>query len=230
MTAIWEEKLDGLDTSEAHWSIGTILTIFFAASLITAVFFGLGYSFGRGGITRATTGTALSAMPAPPRPTEKHQSQVSSSNPAKPMLSSPSLARPTYPMGNSDGQYGSNPIQQPLHEIVKQVAVAQNIQKPAASTTVSKVNAPIARTNAAVSGSTGASRYMVQVGAIGNRKDAQMLVAQLRKRGFHAGIYPGKRDRFLHVQIGPFANTEQAQSMRHKVMANGYHALLKPVS
>ena len=67
MTAIWEEKLDGLDASEVHWSTGTILTIFFAASLITAVFFGLGYTFGRGGISMATTGTALSAMPAPPQ-------------------------------------------------------------------------------------------------------------------------------------------------------------------
>ena len=71
---------------------------------------------------------------------------------------------------------------------------------------------------------------MVQVGAIGNRKDAERLVAQLRKKGFYAGIYRGKHDKFLHVQIGPYKNEQQAQSMRHHLMASGYHAILKSAS
>ena len=46
MTALFEENLDLHDPVEVHWSASTILAIFFAASLISAVFFGLGYSFG----------------------------------------------------------------------------------------------------------------------------------------------------------------------------------------
>jgi cell division septation protein DedD len=71
---------------------------------------------------------------------------------------------------------------------------------------------------------------MVQVGAIGNRKDAERLVAELRKKGFHAAIYPEKHDKFLHVQIGPFKDFAQAQSKRHQVMASGFHAILKSTS
>ena len=71
---------------------------------------------------------------------------------------------------------------------------------------------------------------MVQVGAIGNRKDAERLVAQLRKKGFYAGIYRGKHDKFLHVQIGPYKNEQQAQSMRHHLTASGYRAILKTAS
>jgi cell division septation protein DedD len=71
------------------------------------------------------------------------------------------------------------------------------------------------------------SHIMVQVGAIGNRKDADRLVAELRKKGFHAGIYQMKNDKFLHVQIGPFKDAAQAQTKRHQVMASGFHAILK---
>ena len=46
MTALYEEDLDLYDPVEVHWNASTILAIFFAASLISAVFFGLGYSFG----------------------------------------------------------------------------------------------------------------------------------------------------------------------------------------
>jgi cell division septation protein DedD len=56
------------------------------------------------------------------------------------------------------------------------------------------------------------------------------MVAELRKKGFHAGIYPEKNDKFLHVQIGPFKDVAQAQSKRHQVMASGFHAILKSTS
>ena len=49
MTALFEENFDVHDPVEVHWSSSTILAIFFAASLVSAVFFGLGYSFGGAG-------------------------------------------------------------------------------------------------------------------------------------------------------------------------------------
>ena len=78
-----------------------------------------------------------------------------------------------------------------------------------------------------MSNSRSSAHIMVQVGAIGDRKDAERLVAELRKKGFHAGIYSAKNDKFLHVQIGPFKDAAQAQSKRHQVMASGFHAILK---
>jgi hypothetical protein len=49
MATLFEEDFDVHDSVEVHWSSSTILAIFFAASLISAVFFGLGYSFGGAG-------------------------------------------------------------------------------------------------------------------------------------------------------------------------------------
>ena len=53
MAAVLEENFDLSDVAEVHWSTNTILAIFFASSLISAVFFGLGYSFGRGGTAKS---------------------------------------------------------------------------------------------------------------------------------------------------------------------------------
>ena len=78
MTAFFDENFDVHDPVEVHWSSSTILAIFFAASLVSAVFFGLGYSFGGAGtgkhsLTFNTTPANSSAatptvQPAKPTP------------------------------------------------------------------------------------------------------------------------------------------------------------------
>jgi len=86
---------------------------------------------------------------------------------------------------------------------------------------------PVVRHENAPAVDKSSAHIMVQVGAIGNRRDAERLVGQLRRKGLHAGIYPAKHDKFLHVQIGPFKDAAQAQRERHQVMASGFHAILK---
>lgn len=227
VSAMWEEKLDVLETSDVHWSTSTIMTIFVASSLISAVFFGLGYSFGRGGINKATAAIASSDVTRSPTPTAAAPTAQEMSS--KPMLRG-LLPVQSTPAGSAVDTHSSSASQPPVRAILKPVAVAQNIHKPASPVTATEINPPPFVAHTSVAASSGASRYMVQVGAIGDRKDAQMLVVRLRKRGLHAGIYPGKHDKFLHVQLGPFANMQQAKAMRHQVMASGYHALLKPAS
>ena len=78
MTVLFEDNFDIHDPVEVHWSSSTILAIFFAASLVSAVFFGLGYSFGGAGTskhsltfntapanTSAATPTVQPAKPTP---------------------------------------------------------------------------------------------------------------------------------------------------------------------
>ncbi len=214
MQALWEEKLEASDTAEVHWSTGTILAIFFAASLVSAVFFGLGYSFGRGGTTKPVVGPAVSGAATAAGNTSR--SSASASVPDR------QIQRPTNAIGTSVAHQGNYNT--------KSMHAAQAIVAPAkANKPTTKASAGTA-TNADASASEGSSSYMVQVGAIGDRKDARLLVSKLRKRGFHAGIYPSKHDKFLHVQIGPFSTTEQAQTMRHRVVASGYHAIVKHAS
>lgn len=210
MNGLLEHQLHCIDSAEAHWSTGTILTVFFAASMVTALFFGLGYSFGRGGSARPeiADATATAATPTPPavHPTASpdRSSAIAASGHLQPV---------TVRTVTSGAAIAANH----LPSVPERAAPSST--HPVSSTVVAKAHAHAA--SAAVSG------YMVQVGAIGDRKDAQLLVAQLRRHGLRAGIYPGKNDKFLHVQLGPFATRDQAQTMRHKVLQNGYRALIK---
>lgn len=166
MPVLCDETTDVPNTTEVHWSTGTILTVFFASSLISAVFFGLGYSFSRGGNTKP-----------PVASTEVPTVSQSSSRHATGAFNQGAAAR-TGPTVTRDSR----------------------------------------------------GYTMVQVEASANRKEAERLVARLRKKGFRAGIYRGRHDRFLHIQVGPYKSEQEAQSARHRLIASGYHAILKTAS
>ena len=216
MAAVLEENFDLSDVAEVHWSTNTILAIFFASSLISAVFFGLGYSFGRGGTAKSAIYPGSSAA-------------VSSSG----AITEQTQQQPARPIEVGD-THRVNGAQQSLPTTLQQVSSTPRPRPKVIPSTNTSPLTHVEHEHSVVRGvsatADGAGRYMVQVGAVGDQKDARMLVSQLRKRGFHAGIYSAKHDKFLHVQIGPFTGVQQAQTMRHHVMANGYHAILKRAS
>jgi DedD protein len=220
MTALFEENFDVHDPVEVHWSSSTILAIFFAASLVSAVFFGLGYSFGGAGTSKHSfpfnttpansTAAAPAVQPAKPSPlaTSNQASPIANladnRNTHPPAAASSTPAVAVHPMAMTSIPHPEAPV------IEKKIAPPPPVQH-----------------ESAIASARSSGRIMVQVGAIGNRKDAERLVAELRKKGFHAGIYEQKNDKFLHVQIGPFKDVTQAQSKRRQVMASGFHAILK---
>ncbi|HEY5254599.1 MAG TPA: SPOR domain-containing protein [Acidobacteriaceae bacterium] len=220
MTVLFEDNFDIHDPVEVHWSSSTILAIFFAASLVSAVFFGLGYSFGGAGTSKhsltfntapATTSVATPTV-QPTKPT--------------PLTASTQPSPITNLASNGDAHPATTTPSTPPAALR---TVAMTPIAHAATPVVEKKSVPppsVKHDNVTASAKSSA-HIMVQVGAIGNRKDADRLVAELRKKGFHAGIYQLKTDKFLHVQIGPFKDAAQAQSKRHQVMASGFHAILK---
>jgi DedD protein len=223
MTALFEENINVHDPVEVHWSSSTILAIFFAASLVSAVFFGLGYSFGGAGTGKHSisfNSSPANNSPVEPTVAAAKATPLSASNKPSPLATVaenvhalPPAATPSTP------PVALRPVAMP--PIAHTVAhVAEKRIVPAPGTT---------HDNPAASEKS-TTHIMVQVGAIGNRKDAERLVAELRKKGFHAGIYPVKNDKFLHVQIGPFKDVAQAQSKRRQIMASGFHAILKSTS
>lgn len=214
MTAMWEEELDGVEATPVHWSTSTILTIFFASSLVAALFFGLGFTFGpaqtnRFGESTPSSVGVTSAQTSDPLPQSGSRSSIANRNAMRP-----------YSPKSSPGKLKLRPVS--AAETGRGSAPAARSPELLSASHAAAVD----KTAAAPRG----NRYMVQVGATGNRKDAQMLVSRLRRQGFHAAIYTGKRDKFLHVQLGPFTSTQQAQTVRRRVMAHGYHALLKPTT
>ncbi|HZC42940.1 MAG TPA: SPOR domain-containing protein [Acidobacteriaceae bacterium] len=223
MPALFEEDFDVHDPVEVHWSSSTILAIFFAASLVSAVFFGLGYSFGGAGAARhsfsfnSVTANSNAAVPT-----------VQSAKSAPPARSiQPSPIPNLTDNANAHAALGTPPT---APVVLVPVAVTAIAHSPAPVAEKKSLPAPAMVHNDAGSSHKSSAHIMVQIGAIGNRRDADRLVAELRKKGFHAGIYQMKNDKFLHVQIGPFKDLSQAQSKRHQVMASGFHAILKGTS
>ena len=219
MTAFFEENFDVHDPVEVHWSSSTILAIFFAASLVSAVFFGLGYSFGGAG----TSKHSLTFNTTPANSTVATPTVQPAKSTPLPASNQPS------PITKFTDTLDTHPAAAPSTPPVALHPVAMTPIAHAAAPVAEKKSAPpppAQHDNTPASAKTSA-HIMVQVGAIGDRKDAERLVAELRKKGFHAGIYAAKSDKFLHVQIGPFKDASQAQSKRHQVMASGFHAILK---
>lgn len=220
MTAWFEEEFDLHDPVEVHWSPSTILTIFFAASLVSAVFFGLGYSFG--GVGSSGHSFTFNSAPA----------SNSAAAAAVPLAKATPLAASNRPSPASTVASNGNVHPVAAASSTPPVALHSAAMTPVARTVApaaekKSVPPPVVRRDNPPAVEKSSAHIMVQVGAIGNRRDAERLVGQLRKKGLHAGIYSAKQDKFLHVQIGPFKDVNQAQRERHQVMASGFHAILK---
>jgi cell division septation protein DedD len=68
---------------------------------------------------------------------------------------------------------------------------------------------------------------MVQIAAISNPADADVLVNALQKRGYTVAVRRTTTDSLIHVQVGPFSNKADAIAMRQKLLSDGYNAILK---
>ena len=73
-----------------------------------------------------------------------------------------------------------------------------------------------------------AVQFMVQIAAVSNPEDAQVLTAALRKRGYLVTVRRDPADNLIHVRIGPFASQAEANSWSMKLLNDGYNAILQP--
>jgi cell division septation protein DedD len=69
---------------------------------------------------------------------------------------------------------------------------------------------------------------MVQIAAVSDQEDADVLGAALRRRGYAVIVRRQPSDSLIHVQIGPFANRNDAYATRQKLLNDGYNAILQP--
>ncbi len=69
---------------------------------------------------------------------------------------------------------------------------------------------------------------MVQIAALSNQQDADVLIGALRRRGYAVSAVRNPADNLIHVCIGPFGNQMDANSMRQKLLSDGYNAVVLP--
>lgn len=146
---------------------------------------------------------AATPKPAPqstPKPATDAKPVLVAQTQIKPALAQPAPAQTAQPLPNLTAQ-ATSPA-----------------PRPAATTPAAPAATPA---------TTPTGTIMVQVAAISNPTDAQVLVGALRRHGYSASVHNQPTDSLLHVQVGPFATRAEAFAMKQKLLSDGYNAILK---
>jgi cell division septation protein DedD len=68
---------------------------------------------------------------------------------------------------------------------------------------------------------------MIQIAAVSQPEDADVLVSALRKRGYEVTARRESADGLVHVRIGPFTSRDEANRWRQKLTSDGYNAVVQ---
>ena len=224
---------------EITLSTASLLGIFFGLVLICGVFFGFGYSMGRGteqGAQAASLGTgpATSAAESEDTTTAANQqpaappSAKSEDNADAPAKAAPPVSvRHAKPDDAEDASGEDATPAPPKHVSQALVAATESaaLAKPTARIAPPvTVAAPTAPSAVPVPGN---GKPMVQIAAVARQEDADVLVSALRQRGYGVVVRNEPQDKLLHVQVGPFADRTQATAIKQKLLSDGYNAIIK---
>ena len=212
-----------LDVSEITLGSGILLAVFFGLVLLCGLCFGLGYAVGHRSLQGSVAGAtpAASALPAAgsiAKPSATIQAPLTpqsgasgSDQPVAPADAAPEPAAETQPATNQPPVSAGPAEIRPAPASAAQIATAA---QPAAAANVHPAIAP-------------AVQLMVQIAAISNPEDAQVLTTALRKRGYLVTVRRDPADNLIHVRIGPFASQAEANNWRMKLLNDGYNAIVQ---
>ncbi len=207
------EPEPGRPPRETELTLGsaTLLAIFFGLVLVCGLCFGLGYALGRRGSPSAPAAAQLPAG----APTD-FQGDNSRSKPSASAAPAPqgAVVNPPSPVeSNPATEAASSPGQAQIRPALPTVANSPQPAQPAASK-VAPALAP-------------AVPLMVQIAAVSQQEDADVLVGALRKRGYAVTLRRDPVDGLIHVRIGPFSGPAEAEKWRLKLLNDGYNAIVQ---
>jgi cell division septation protein DedD len=73
-----------------------------------------------------------------------------------------------------------------------------------------------------------AGSLMVQIAAVSQPEDADVLMSALRRKGYAVVTRRDPLDGLIHVRIGPFKTLDEAEKWRQKLLNDGYNAIVQP--
>lgn len=228
--------------NDTEIALGTrsLLGIFFGLVLICSIFFGLGYSVGRAGGSRAAaqpdatppTPDSRLSKPSPEQTLTPVEQPAESANPGE-GAPAPEPVSETTTTGSGAGKPGlSTPGSGSSNGSSSGSGVRPSsgagAQTPARAPAAPTPTPSVAKPGVTPPASAGAAAaFMVQVAAVRVPQDAQVLVEALKKHGYSAVVRNEPQDQLLHVQLGPYATRADAIAMRAKLLADGYNAMVK---
>jgi|ERR1700733_9543532 len=230
------EEEEETTAREITLSTASLLGIFFGLVLICGVFFGFGYSMGRGtgqGAQAASLGNGransaaqsdetTAAANQPPAPAAPSQDNVQA--PAK----TPPPVVVKHDKGDDAEDASAEDAAAAPPKRVNQALVAATAPPIKPSARIVPAPATVASTPAPVAApAPGTGQPMVQIAAVARQEDADVLVSALRQRGYGVVVRSEPQDKLLHVQVGPFADRTQATAIKQKLLSDGYNAIIK---
>lgn len=226
-TLLETEEEEETKQAEITLSTASLLGIFFGLVLVCGVFFGFGYSMGRG--TPAHSNAASAAPPATPQtnddePMPATPSAASAKSEPEPQAA-PEAAAPPVEEKAQDTESAPAPAPTPAPAAQTEALAAAHAQRPSAAKPTPAYPMTVQQPMLATSAPSG--KPMVQIAAVARREDADVLVNALRQRGYGVVVRVEPQDNLLHVQVGPFADRGQAAAMRQKLLSDGYNAIIK---
>ena len=222
-TKLAEEVAQSTDT-EITLGAGKLLGIFFAAAIICALFFGLGFNLGRGSTPIPDPNVAVSAPTTDGKnagkPSANHVA-ASTPCPAGQICSDSTTPEATPPSVTPEG---TDPAAATAASTAPASSAAPPVTPVAAATQPSTpAPTPVSTAAAATPGAT----FVVQVAAVSRREDADALTIALRKKNYPAFVVSDLPDNLFHIQVGPYDDRKTATDVRDKLSNDGYNPIIK---
>jgi cell division septation protein DedD len=213
---------------------GTLLAIFFGLVLLCGLCFGLGYTMGHHGSQPSLEKAQPAAGSSPLQPANSVAKPLATEQvPQAPAAASadagqqpaattsdtsPSAPAATQP---APAQAAAAPSQPSVHPVLAPAVATTQPPLPVANLNQHPASAP-------VTSSPQTGGLMVQIAAVSNAEDADVLTNALRRRGYTVTAHRDPADNLIHVRIGPFATVAEANSWKMKLLNDGYNAIVQP--
>ena len=218
--------------TELTLSATTLLMLFFGLVLLCGLCFGLGYATGHRGaqeasviIPAASADSLSSSNRSHSKPDADGQSNVAPAEPVADADSSSTIAADATPQSNS---VATNSVAASSLATTPAAAGAAQQVKPALGAGVNPIQAAQPAAFSVGPALAGAGNLMVQIAAISEQEDADVLVGALRRRGYAVVEHREPIDGLIHVRIGPFKTLQEAETWRQKLLNDGYNAIVQP--
>ena len=193
----------GSQDTEITLGTGKMLALFFSLVALCGLFFGLGFSLGRGSV-RPLTGPEQAQTASGPA---LRNSAMKSNSSAAPQTTDGMTFYKTVE------QKDANPPLPKAEVASKEGSAKENGNNSAPPDPLTAVAGP---------------GYFVQVAAVTKQDDAQALVDALKKKQYAAFTSnTSSVDKFFHVQVGPFSDLKDAEATKAKLVSDGYNPILK---
>lgn len=216
-----EQLRHGRDT-ELTLGSGLLLAMLLGLILLCGLCFGIGYAVGHG-----SSGSAAATAP-PPAP-DQEPLQASGNIPKPSAIAQTPVTPPNQPDADQAAANPDNPSAGPATP--QAGAPGDPEQQPqvhAALAAGAAPPTPAAALPQSVHPVLASQPLMVQIAAVSNPDDADVLVNALRKRNYPVTERRGPGDDYIHVRIGPFATRAVAEQWKSKLLNDGYNAVIQP--